>query len=131
MEIEIVERDRRIYVVKNGVESPEYVQYSHEQQEWQLFISVIHTVGYNHPSVPLSIIADSMMDEWYTVQEAAEVLVELGAFDAPPSTQMMCTWAREGKFPAVKIQGPGGRGSGGSWRISKAGLVEFAKRRIG
>ena len=77
----------------------------------------------------LAMIASDLGD-WYTVAQAAEVLVEMGAFDAPPSTQMVCTWAREGKFPgAFKLTGPGGRGGGGSWRIPEAGLVEFAKRR--
>ena len=127
MNFETVERCGRIYVVKNGVESTAFVE--KRRGSWYLYDSVIAAVVPSEDEA-ITRIANAM-DDWYTVQEAAEVLVELGAFDAPPSTQMMCTWAREGKFPgAVKIQGPGGRGSGGSWRISKAGLVEFAKRRM-
>jgi len=77
----------------------------------------------------LAMIATDLGD-WYTVAQAAEVLVEMGAFDTAPPAQTVSKWAREGLFPgAMKIRGPGGRGGGGSWRISRAALVEFAKRR--
>lgn len=70
----------------------------------------------------LQLIADGM-GNWYTVAQAAEVLVEMGAFDAPPSTQLMSRWAREGRFPdAVKVPT---QGSGGSWRFSEKALPAF------
>ena len=70
------------------------------------------------------------MDTWYTIAEAAEYLVEMGAFDSPPSAQMMGTWCRAGRFPdAAKVRGKGCRGGGGSWRISLTGLETFVAER--
>jgi len=123
MNFETVERCGRTYIVKNGVESAAFVE--KRRRSWYLYDSVIAAVV---PSEDEGItrIANAM-DDWYTVAQAAEVLVELGAFDAPPSTQMVCTWAREGKFPgAFKARQ---RGSGGSWRISEAGIEAFVAER--
>ena len=122
-----VERCGRIHIVKNGVESAEYVRYSKTQQRWCLYAS--HCIGdYDHPSVPLTIIAEGM-GKWYTVGEAADRLVELGAFDEPPSTQMVSRWCRGGLLPgAVKVPT---QGSGGSWRIPARALVAFAEGRKG
>jgi len=84
----------------------------------------------------------SGMDTWYTSAEAAIRLVELGAYDSPPSPHTMSNLARAGAFPgAFKLRGKGsgqrgGRGGqrggrGGQWRMPEAGLAEFAKRRRG
>ena len=67
------------------------------------------------------------LGDWYTVQEAAAQLAETGAFDEPPSAQMMCRWCKAGQFPgAVKVPT---QGRGGSWRIPAAALAVFAEGR--
>jgi len=76
----------------------------------------------------LAMIAAALGD-WYTATEAAERLVELGAFDKPPTTHDVCMWARNGLLPgAVKIKAAG---QGGSWRIPASALTALVERRKG
>ena len=130
MEFETVEQNERVYVSVNNVRAPWFampdpdgVGYAiYEPQPVQGCVTLAGAIA---------IIAE-WMGNWYTVTQAATRLVELGAFDSPPSTQMMGIWCRTGKFPgAVKILGRGARGSGGQWRISEAGLVAFIAERRG
>lgn len=127
MNFETVEHCGRVHVVKNGVESEGFVspglRYAH------IVFRPEYWTRYDTLEEALTLIA-GWMDTWHTISQAAARLVELGAFNEPPSSQMMGQWARAGLFPgAMKILGKGARGSGGSWRIPEAGLVEFMERR--
>ena len=127
MGFETVERCGRIHVIVNGVESAGFIERDRNGREWGRWDFVL--VAVESADEGLAHIADAMGD-WYTVTQAAARLVELGAFDEPPSPQMMGIWCRAGKFPgATKILGRGARGSGGQWRISEAGLVAFIAER--
>lgn len=127
MDFETVERCGRTHVVVNGVESPTFVRPSGTGL-W--LVRAPHTDYIADTwDEAVNLIAEDMRI-WYTILQAAERLVELGAFDEAPSAQSVGSWARDGLFPgAVKIQGKGGRGSGGSWRIPGAGLMKFAAER--
>ena len=130
MEFETVERCGRVYVVKNGVESAAFVQKVWDG--WRQFIPD-HIANFNNSQIPLEIIATNM-DTWYTSAQAAERLVEMGAYDSPPSVHTMSNLTRAGAFAgAFKLRGlRGGRGGqGGAWRIPEAGLQAFVERRKG
>lgn len=116
-QFETIEKCGRLYVIKNGVESAEFVipsfdGYAVYQPEYVLECKTCKAA--------LAIIALGM-DDWYTVPEAAARLVELGKVDKQPAAQTMYRWLRAGKrFPgAIKV---GKVGRGGSWRIPEAAL---------
>ena len=83
MKVKTVERDGRIYVSVNDVESPwaampdgiGYVIY--EPQPVQHAVSLEEAI---------TLIANWMGD-WYTAAEAGERLVKLGAYNEPPSAK--------------------------------------------
>ena len=129
MEFETVERCGRIHVIVNGVESAAYTQRT-VWGGWRHF-APDHVGNYSDLQPSLEAIALGM-DDWYTILQAAERLVETGVFDEPPSTQMMGIWCREERFPgAMKVRGKGCKGGGGTWRISGAALEMFAAGRRG
>ena len=125
MEFETRERCGRIHVVKNGVESAEFVISSFDGYtvfapeswgEWKTLNAALESI------------ARLYMDDWYTATQAAEVLVEMGVFDEPPSPQRVTKWCRDGLLPgAIKVRAL--RGSGGAWRIPASALLAFAERR--
>ena len=128
MNFEAIEQDGRIRVFKNNIEA-----------QWFAMPDGIGYVIYEPRPIQhtktleeaLVLIAE-WMDDWYTIRQAAKCLVEMGVFDVPPSTQMMGTWCRAGKFPgAMKVLGKGCRGSGGAWRIPGKALPVFAEGRRG
>lgn len=126
MKFGTVERCGRVHVVKNGVESAAFVE--KVRGCWYLYDFVI-AATIPSPAEGIAIIADAMSD-WYTTSQAAEALAEMGAFNEPPSTQLVAGWCREGLLPgAVKVRGRGARGSGGSWRIPGAALQTLANER--
>ena len=128
MEFEIVVWNRDdVHASVNGVISAAFARKC-TNGEWAIMVPQI---AYSVPTRDEAVrrIARALGD-WYTITQAAERLVELGAFDSPPSAQMTGAWCRAGKFPgAVKILGAGGRGGGGAWRISVTGLEAFIAER--
>lgn len=126
MEFETIERCKRTYVIKNGVESAEFIERDCGGG-WGRWDFVLVDVG--TASEGLIAIAKAM-GNWYTAQEAAAWLVEAGVEKA--SAHDICLWARNGLLSgAVKITGKGGWGRGGSWRIPQAALGALAERRKG
>lgn len=130
MEFETVKIGDSIHVSINGVISAAFAR-EHRGGGWVVFVPRIA-----HMPAPLEnalalIAAD--MDDWHTAKQAAERLMELGAYDSPPSVHTMSNLARAGAFPgAFKLLGGGGHGGqGGAWRIPEAGIIKFVKRREG
>ena len=130
MEFETVKIGDNIHVVSiNGVISAAFAR-EHRGGGWVVFVPRIA-----HMPTPLEnalalIAAD--MDDWHTAKQAAERLMELGAYDSPPSAHTMSNLARAGAFAdAFKLRGKGGGGQGGAWRIPEAGLQAFVERRKG
>lgn len=120
MDYETVERCGRVHVVKNGVESAEFVQQA-PSGRWATTMPQVEFLT-NTRAIALDLIAEGM-DDWYTVPEAAARLAELGKVDVPPSMQTMYRWLRAGRFPgAIKVPEVG---RGGSWRLSEKTLREF------
>ncbi len=126
MEFETVQIGNAHYVIKNGVMGTPFAQ--NLEGRWFAFVPTIgHCTATKAEA--LTFIANQM-DTWYTAQEAAERLVEMGVFDVTPCTHDICLWARHGLLPgSVKITGKGGAGQGGSWRIPQAALKALAERR--
>ena len=120
MKFETVERFGRVHVVKNGVESAEFVILSFDghavyQPEYLLECKTRETA--------LEIIAHGM-DNWYTVLQAAERLAELGKVATAPERHTMYRWLSAGRFlGAIRI--PGMRGRGHPWRIPEEALRKF------
>jgi len=131
MEFETVERSGRVHVVENGVESANYVKSTKSiTGQWVVMTSRLNYIA-DTRNEALERIAESM-GTWYTIAQASERLVELGAFTEPPSRQMMGTWCRKGQLPgAFKAVGAGCRGGGGSWRIPASALPGFMEWRKG
>lgn len=128
MEFDTVERCGRVHVVKNDVESAGFIERD-PGGGWGRWDFVL--VAVESADEGLAHIA-SAMGNWYTAQEAAERLVEMGVFDKPPTAHDICLWARSGLLPgSIKIIGKGGAGQGGSWRIPESALEALAQRRKG
>lgn len=132
MDFETVERQGRIHVVKNGVESrlsaERDVGIGSGRTMWNIRRPYVTRVTDTLKNALEMIAAD--MNTWYTATEAAARLVEMGVFDEPPSPQRVTKWCRDGLLPsAFKLLGRGARGSGGAWRIPEAALRAFAERR--
>ena len=133
MDFEAVKIGNNIHASVNGVVSAAFARQC-VNGEWAIMVPQI---AYSVPTKEEAArrIARAM-DIWYTSAQAAERLVELGAYDSPPSAHTMSNLARAGAFPgAFKLLGRGsgeqgkGGGQGGSWRIPEAGLQTFAERR--
>lgn len=124
MKVETVERYGRVYVVKNGVESIEFVMPSFDGY---MIFAPAPWAEFKTLNGAIEGIASLIMDKWYTVSEAALYLVELGKTAKPPVPQTMYRWlSSEGRFPgAIKIRGTGAMGRGGAWRIPETALREF------
>ena len=133
MEFETVKIGNAWYVVKNGVTGTSFAARM-DSGKWGIFMPHLLEPLTETLEEALAFVAAGV-DTWYTVAQAAERLVELGAYDASPSAQTMASLARAGAFPgAFKLRGQGSGvygGRGGQWRLSEAGLAEHAKRREG
>jgi len=130
VEFEIVKIGDAIYVSINGVMSTAFARQSIVSGRW--FVEVPKT-SYVAEALDeaVALIAEGL-GNWYTIAQGAERLVEMGAFDEAPSSQMMGIWCRAGRFPgAVKVRGKGARGGGGAWRIPETALPIFAEWREG
>ena len=124
MEFETVKRCGRTYVVKNGVESAWFTQCCGGGR-WRIVQPILYDIGTLDEALKRIAIT---MGNWHTATQAAEVLVEMGVFDEPPSPQRMTKWCRDGLLPgAIKVRAL--RGSGGAWRIPASALPIFAERR--
>lgn len=125
MEFETVERCGRIHVIKNGVESENFV-IPGAGNCWLIYRSIRDGYASSSLEEALIVIA-SGMGNWYTTAQAAECLVEMGVFDKPPTAKKICGWAKDGLLPgAMKASAPG---QGGSWRVPEAALMALAERR--
>lgn len=121
MEFETVKHSGRLHVIVNGVESEDFAVPG-AGGCWLIYQPIRRGFASSSLEEALVIIALGM-DTWYTAKEAAERLVELGAYDIAPSAREVCGWARNGLLPgAIKVSAPG---RGGSWRIPEAALREF------
>lgn len=119
MDFKTVKVGDSIHVSVNSVVSTAFVQSTND--EWAIMVPRQCYLAKTLDEA-LQLIAEGM-GNWYTVAQAAEMLMGMGAFNAPPSAQLMSRWAREGRFPnAVKVPT---QGSGGSWRFSGKALVAF------
>lgn len=127
MDFETMKIGDGVHVSVNGVPSNAFARRCTDG-EWAIMIPQI---AYSVPTKAEAVrrIAEAM-GTWYTATEAAERLVEMGAYDKPPSAHDICLWARNGLLPgSVKIRGKGGAGQGGSWRIPQSALEALAERR--
>ena len=129
MEFETVRIGNAYYAMQNGVMSMSCIAQISGSDEWGIFIpSLRHFMPTKEQALAFVI---EQMDTWYTVTQAAERLVELGAYDAPPSAHTMSNLARAGAFPgAFKLRGMEAPGQGGQWRIPEAGLAAHTERRM-
>lgn len=126
MEFETVERCGRIHVIVNGVESAGFIERDCGGN-WGCWDFVLVAAG--PADEGLAHIADAM-DTWYTTDQAAARLVELGAYDTAPSAREICGWARNDLLPgAVRVKGKGCAGRGGPWRIPESALAALVERR--
>jgi len=120
MNYKTVERCGRTHIVKNGVESAEFVQQA-PNGRWATTMPQVEFLT-NTRAIALNLIAEGM-DDWHAVSQAAARLVELGKVAKLPVMQTMYRWIREGRFPGA-IKAPM-VGRGGAWRLSETSLVEF------